>query len=135
MKQNELDKFIQGKLEEQSFDYNPADWENALKLIEKEDKKRRVLWIWWVAAGFILAIGAHLYLKSAEVAPTVDQLESKANTEISTTPDTKGLAQQTETDTKSNEEEVQLERIERRAEICACVNSSERGHRGRLSDV
>jgi len=59
MKEKDLDKFLKGKLEEQSFDYNPNDWENALKLIEKQDTKRRPLWIWWVAAALalMLAVG------------------------------------------------------------------------------
>ncbi|MBT8219337.1 MAG: PorT family protein [Bacteroidia bacterium] len=60
MENNRLDKFFKSKLEERSFEYNASDWENALKLIEKEEQKDRPLWIWWGAAAVVM-IGLFLF--------------------------------------------------------------------------
>jgi len=106
MENNDLDKFIKGKLENQEFEYNPHDWQNALKLIEKKEEKRRPLWIWWAAAGLVLMLSAGLYFNS----PNSVAGSTIANADSSEKEVQKEHNSQTNNESATiNQEEVQIE--------------------------
>jgi hypothetical protein len=114
MKQNDLDKFLKGKLEEQSFDYNPADWANALELLKNKDTKRRPLWIWWsAAAGIALLLGAaYIYNfgnDASEGTEVIVQTENPTDQNSAINKETKALSQTDITSENIHNKEVQIE--------------------------
>lgn len=55
-RENNLDRFIQNELDRKSFEFNPAHWEEAKKLIDQnQKKKRRGFFYWWTFGGLIIA--------------------------------------------------------------------------------
>lgn len=121
MENNELDKFLKGKLEEQSFEYNPEDWQNALKLIEKEEDRKRPLWIWWTAAGFALLLSAGLYLSTTY---------SNSNSTILADDKVEITDQKIRTDIKSKEASVHINQEEAQIEEALVSQVEERSTTG-----
>jgi len=98
MEKKDLDKFIKGKLDNQEFDYNPQDWQNALKLIEKEEDSKRPLWIWWAAAGLVLLLGAGIYFNSSSSLTLDNNIADSDKTE-------KAVEQKSESSQTTNQSE------------------------------
>lgn len=67
--ENNLDRFIQNELDRKSFEFNPAHWEAAKKMIdENQKKKRRGVFYWRTFGGIMLAtISLYLIYNSVEL--------------------------------------------------------------------